>query len=243
MKLRLLGDTAPEYPPEVHALYRDAVASLLGRLCRGEVEMDAPGPIVPMTCRAGCEDHTLEINERTLRRLVTNVNAEAHELVKIDFAHLPEAERRELHAGMLELSQSYFDFFDEVRAQKVSAHKQHQRENRRRQRRTNNRAIELDLEATKVSTEHLFEFIACYRKHRHPSQEAATTALADGLHGSDEGYQVYACEYCGGWHVGHPVGPTAPRYYRITRAQMIWSTQRKLANQFASERQLITGDH
>lgn len=229
------------YPPQVHELYRSAVADLWSKLCRGEIFMAEAGSILPVSCRAGCTDHVIEVNERTLRRLVMDVNAAAHGLVKSDFVHLPDAQRRALHAEMLNLSRSYFDFFDELRADKVRAHRQKHRADRTHQRRTKNQAIELDVAAGQVDPSLLLEFAACYRKHRYGSEAEAAAGLIANAPESDGSYQIYACDYCGEWHVGHRMGKTAPRYYRVTRAQMLWSTNRKLANRFVRERQLAGG--
>lgn len=60
---------------------------------------------------------------------------------------------------------------------------------------------------------------SCLAKHRHDTKQAALTHLARNRR-EDSGrsanpnsgeLHVYQCGFCGGWHVGHPIGSTARR--------------------------------
>lgn len=54
---------------------------------------------------------------------------------------------------------------------------------------------------------------ACLGKHRYDTAAAAREAMA-GLHrrkGFQGHMQAYHCEFCGGFHFGHPAQPKRPR--------------------------------
>lgn len=227
------------YPESIHALYRKSVLDFQRALCRGELDMDKDGPLLQVECPAGCQDHKVEINVQAIKSHIIKVNGRAHGLLKEQLATLPQAEQITYHDALLDVSRHYFPVFDEwiAKKERLLLHNRHL--SWRQQKQERNHAIEMLIVPEQVPAAHLFEFVACYRKRSYLTQQEAATALSSGEHGFDDNNTVYACSHCPGWHVGHALSKTAPLEYRLSRARMVWATQRALANRFACERNLL----
>jgi len=47
---------------------------------------------------------------------------------------------------------------------------------------------------------------ACADKVRYGHQHTAETVIVNLEHKGSQGLEAYACDHCGGWHIGHGMG-------------------------------------
>jgi len=56
---------------------------------------------------------------------------------------------------------------------------------------------------------------SCTDKVRYGHQRTAEAAVAEMEHKGKHGLEAYACDHCGGWHIGHGMGWLGKKLFKL----------------------------